>query len=270
MRVRPQILTADEKAYIEEKGIQLTQHHDFTKDRQFQQWVKNLTNNILDGIFPRTASKENEEALQYLIDHQTKKLTCSNEALLLFTPKNAAAFTACLNSIKLPKKDFLGKQEDEGKLYCNYFARHITKLETIYRCIHEIERKETIPYKIAFDSGFIIEDSKDDTYSASHVSEDNLGKTVPMIIRGPQDIKMFKHLVFTTLGHYTSEVHTKGGSRYHYVAIHTIMFQVTRLRNTGARVLVPGYDFLVKNKYIRDYGNEHNLCMFYIVANTKK
>ena len=269
MLAQPQILTADEDAYIREKGIHLNAFHDFQQDPQFKQWLQDLTNKILDGIFPRETSEENKEALEYLQKHPTKKLTCNDDALLLFEPLDRVKFERCLNGITYAK-DTVVEKEDPNNMFCDYFLNHLTKLEGIFDLIDRIAQKEEIPYKIAFDCGFIVEDTVDKTYSATHPSAANLGKTVPMVIRSPGDVKLFKHLVFTTLGGYTSEVHTRGGSRRHYVAMHTIMFQVTRLRHSGARFLVPGYDFLVKNKYIRDYGNDYNLCMFYVVANSKK
>ena len=272
MQNQLRILTADEEAYIEShKNLRLAHDHDFQNDPLFKAWIKQLTKNILDGVFPRDVRKENVEAIEFLRDHKTERLKDTGDALLLFKPKDPTLFTRKLREIwgdVAPDK--VETQEDPGKTYCNYFVKHITKIESIFNQIDEIKTKEHIPYKIAFDCGFIIEDSKEGTYSASEASQDNLGRTIPMVIRGPGDVKLFKHLVFTTLGNYTSEIHTRGGSRFHYVAIHSIMFQVTRLKGTGARFLVPGYDFLIKNRYIRDYGNEHNLCMFYVVANTKK
>ena len=263
------MLTADENAYIREKGLKLDEAHDFANDPEFKSWLKNLTNNILDGIFPREVNDENNEALQFIQKHPTKKLNCGSHALLLFEPLNKEKFEACLNGISYAK-DTVVEKEDENKMYCNYYLNNITKLEGIFELLDRIETKERKPFKIAFDCGFIVEDSVEETYYHTAPNTANLGKTIPMIIRSPADMKLYKHLVFATLGNYTSDVHTRGGSRHHFVAMHTIMFQVTRLGPSGARFLVPGYDFLVKNKYIRDYGDNNNLCMFYVVANSKK
>lgn len=48
------------------------------KDHEFQKWIKDLSNNILDGIFHIEALYlDNNEALMYLYKHQTKKLKCN-------------------------------------------------------------------------------------------------------------------------------------------------------------------------------------------------
>lgn len=278
MQNQRSFLTADEIAYSSAKHIPLTDHHDYQNDPEFQHWLKDLTDEILDGVFPRTQGEENLEVMDYLNKHRTKKLDCSNKILMLFEPPetNKEKFEECVSTLysKIDQeKDYSHKKiyEHPSKLYCNYFYNEIQDLKDIFGLIDDIKEKETLPLKIDFDCGFIVEDSKENTYEVSTASEENLGKTVPMIIRTAPDFKLYKHLVFATLGEYTNEVHVrKGGSRFHYIAIHSIMFQVTRLKDSGAKFLVPGYDFLVKNKYIIDYGNDYNLCMFYVVANTKK
>ena len=261
------MLTADEKAYISEKGLELDASHDFSNDPEFKKWLQDLTNNILDGIFPREANDDNAEAIRYIMKHPTKKLNCGPSALLFFEPLDRENFELCLNTISYARDTVVEKDEE---LYCNYFLNNISKLEGIFELLDRIERKERKPFKISFDCGFIVEDTVERNYYSTVPSAANLGRTVPMVIRSPMDMKLYKQLVFTTLGNYSSEVHTRGGSRNHFVALHTIMFQATRLGDAGARFLVPGYDFLVKNKYIRDYGNDSNLCMFYVVANSTK
>ena len=54
-------LTADELLYIKEhRNLKLDASHDFQKDPKFQEWIKKLTNDILDGIFPREVCEENK------------------------------------------------------------------------------------------------------------------------------------------------------------------------------------------------------------------
>ena len=263
-------LTADERLFIKEKKLKLDSSHDFENDEEFKKWLKNLTNNILDGIFPRKEDADNKEALMYLWKHPIKKLECGENCLLLFKPENQKNFEACRKQITYKPNEEVIK-EDNNKIYCNYYLNNITNLEDIFKLIDKILIKEAKPFKIAFDCGFIIEDTKEHKYSYSSPSVENIGKTVPMIIRRPEDIKLYKHLVFSNLGDYTSEIHSvSAGSRYHYVAMHTILFQITRFGKSGARIMVPGYDFLIKNKYIRDYGDANNLCIFYVLANSRK
>ena len=265
------LLTADERLYLEEKKLKLPASHDFANDPQFKEWLNELTNNILDGMFPREMRDvgENKEALRYLQKHPSKKLESDEDTCVkLFEPLYPDRFSACRRRLS-SRRNQVEDVEDKNKLYHNYKLKNITDLKEIFKLIDEIGKNP--PFKIAFDCGFIIEDTVEGTYSLSYPSVDALGKNVPMTIVGPSDVQLFKHLVFSTLSDYTSEVHAvSAGSRYHYVAVHSILFQKTNFGRGGARVLIPGYDFLVKNKYIRDYGNENNLCMFHVVANTKK
>ena len=264
-------LTADERLYLEEKNLRLPESHDFAHDPQFKAWLQELTDNILDGMFPREMKDvgENQEALRYVQKHPSKKLEYDEDkCVMLFEPLYPDKFSTCRRKIK-SRPNELEDEEDKNKLYHIYKLKNITDLKEIFKLIDEIGKNP--PFKIAFDCGFIIEDTVEGKYSLSYPSVQSLGKTVPMTIVGPSDVQLFKHLVFSTLSDYTSEVHAvSAGSRYHYCAVHTILFQKTNFGRGGARVLLPGYDFLVKNKYIRDYGNENNLCMFHVVANTKK
>ena len=269
-------LTADERVYMQEKRLNLPDSYDFANDPQFQSWLRNLTNDILDGLFPRVERevkddvKDNLEALHFLRKHRTKKLECGENCIKLFEPLDEEAFQECRNSISYrPNKTNI--QHDPNDLYTLCYLNNITDLKEIFTLIDKIYEDEPKPFKIAFDCGFIVEDTVEHTYTKTKPSVDNLGKTVPMTIVGPSDVQLYKHLVFSTLGDYTSEVHAvSAGSRFHYCAIHTIMFQVTHMKRNGARFLVPGYDFLIKNKYIKDYGNDYNLCMFYVMANSNK
>ena len=96
------MLTADEKRYLSGHS-DLTEDHDFQNDANFQRWIRDLTNGILDGVFPRKqgeVGKENLEALTYLYKHPTKKLTCDpSNCLKLFEPLNLDKFNVCRRHI---------------------------------------------------------------------------------------------------------------------------------------------------------------------------
>ena len=265
-------LTADEVLYMKEhKSRKLDDKHDFQNDPQFKEWIKKLTNRILDGVFPRETTAENKEAIMYLWKHPTRKLECGKDCLKLFKPLDEKGFEECRKKVPYEQNQEVTEKDEKHNLYCNYYLNNITELKKIFDLIDRIFHDETKPFKIAFDCGFIVEDTVNRTYDLARPRVQNLGKTVPMTIVSPSDVQLYKHLVFSTLGDYTSEVHAvSAGSQFHYCALYAIFFQVTRFGSYGARILVPGYDFLVKNKYIKDYGNENNLCMFYVVANSDK
>ena len=46
-------LTADEEAYILDRKLKRDTSHDYTKDPGFKNWLMNLTNKILDVVFPK-------------------------------------------------------------------------------------------------------------------------------------------------------------------------------------------------------------------------
>ena len=267
-----QVLTANEQLYLQETGQTLGNRTNLLNDEGFKQWMKDLTNNLLDGEFPRSGvDSDNQEALTYLYKHPIKKLNVENNNLMLFKPLNTTNFENCVKEHLTYYPNYLNTIKD--KLYTNYYLNNIKDIEFIYDSIKKIcdEKENPKPFKISFDCGFVVEDTDDGTYSISLPSVDKLGRNIPMTIKGPSDIELFKHLVFSTLSDYTSEIHQVRGSRCHFVAMHTMLIQVTKLgRVAGARILVPGYDFLVKNKYIKDWGNDNNLCMFNIVANSTK
>ena len=266
------MLTADEQLYLQETGIKLGRRKNLKDDIGFQNWMKELTNNILDGLFPRSGvEKDNQEALEFLFKHTTKKLKVENDILMFFKPVKLQRFNDCLKENFKDKSNIYDKEIKE--LYINFKLNNIKNLEFIFKSIDKIYNDEDVhkPFKISFDCGFVVEDTVNKTYSVSDPSVDKLGRHIPMTIKGPADIQLFKHLVFSTLGEYTSEVHQVQGSRYHYVAMHAMLFQVTSLKpKAGARVMVPGYDYLIRNKYIRDWGNDNDICIFNVIANKSK
>ena len=265
-------LTANEQLYLQETGQDLGDRTNLKDDVGYKQWMLDLTNNILDGVFPRSGvDNDNQEALKYLYKHPIKKLNDENGILMLFDPIDSTKFEKCCTENLTYHPNNFNPIKDE--LYTKYYLNNIKNLEFIFSSINKIcaDKENPKPFKIAFDCGFVVEDTVKEEYSISLPAVDKLGRNVPMTIKGPADVELFKHLVFSTLSDFTSEVHLVRGSRYHYVALHCMLFQVTKLApSAGARVLVPGYDFLIKNKFIRDWGNDNNLCMFNVVANFNK
>ena len=227
-------------------------------EERFSNYVLKITDGILDGNFSRDG---NEETLKYINKHQFVHLR-SDDAIILYEPLDMDKFKACLRKVSY-KKDSM-KVEDHG-IYKNYFVNHITEVKTIFQALDHIFEMCPKPFKIGFDSGFIVEDTKDLTYSRTAPDEFSIGRTIPTIIRTLEDMSMYKHYVYAALGSMTSSSHAS--SAQHFVGLYTIMFQTTALGKSGARVMIPGYDFLKKNKYIIDYGDEYNLCMFYNMAN---
>ena len=105
-------LTADEVLYMKEhRSRKLDDKHDFQNDPQFKEWIKKLTNRILDGVFPRETTAENKEAIMYLWKHPTRKLECGKDCLKLFKPLDETKFEECRK--KVPYKPNEEKTEKD-------------------------------------------------------------------------------------------------------------------------------------------------------------
>ena len=259
--------SANELLYIKEKNIKPNPNHDFSKDPEYQQWYKDLTNGVLDEFFSFASLPENQKALEYLNERPINKLIDDKSHILLFEPLNWDRFNElCKTNTYKPNEP----REFIDSIISNYYLNNITNFNVIMDYIDSIYHKEVKPFKISFDCGFIIEDSVEETYEYTTPHVDNLGNKIPMIIKTPSDVDLFKHFVYTNISDYVSVDNIKKGSRFHYVSIHSILFQVTKLQTSGGGILPPGYEFLKSCKYIKDYGNKNNLCMFNCVANAKK
>ena len=227
-------------------------------DERFRNYVLKITDGILDGNFSREG---NEETVKFIDKHQLVKLH-SDDAIILYTPLDIDKFKDCLRRNSY-KKDSL-KRDDHG-VYTNYFVNRITEVKTIFEALDSIFKQNQKPFKIGFDCGFVVEDTKELTYTRTAPDELSIGRTIPTIIKNTADLGTYKLYVYAALGRMTRTA--LNTSSRHYVGVHTMMFHTTKLGRTGARVLIPGYDFLKKNKYIVDYGDDYNLCMFYNMAN---
>ena len=227
-------------------------------DERFREYVLKITDGILDGNFSREG---NEETVKFIDKHQLVKLH-SDDAIILYPPLDKDKFKDCLRR-NTYRKDSLKKEDHD--VYTNYYVNRITEIKTIFEALDTIYRENQKPFKIGFDCGFVVEDTNEMTYTRTAPDELSIGRTIPTIIKNPADLGTYKIYVYAALGRMTCA--SLNTSSRHYVGCHTIMFQTTRLGRTGARVLIPGYEFLKKNRYIIDYGDDYNLCMFYNMAN---
>lgn len=239
---------------------------------EYREWLLNITSNIIDGTYQRN-SDSNPEIVEYLKKHSCEPLAYSS-CIEFAPPVERKGFEDCLK--KISYKENSVNIDNKNPLYTNYYLNHITDIHFIFEQLGIIFRNEPKPFKIAFDCGYVVQDTTADTptYSLTLPNPEEVGRTIPTIIRNEADLDLYKHYTYTELSTLSAVLRLRGGgpvgSNHQYVGMHAQVFQVTHMGNAGARFLIPGYDFLVKNKYIRDYGNEHNLCMFYVVANSNK
>ena len=65
------------------------------------------------------------------------------------------------------------------------------------------------PFKIGFDCGYIIEDTKDMKYTRKAPNEDEICRTIPTIIQAKLGLETYKHYVCAILSSKTKKIHEK-------------------------------------------------------------
>ena len=232
-----------------------------THEERYRDYTLETTNGILNGDINREL---NAELTKFIDKHPFAHIEC-DDAIILFPPLNMEAFKAALRRVSYHPNSI--KKEDHN-VYLNYYLNKITDLNFIFTSLDTIyDENKAHPFKIGFDCGFVVEDTKDATYKRTAPSEDSVGKTIPVTITNRSDMETYKHYVFSAISEKAERTHEH--SSQHYCAIHTILFKVTRLGLSGARITIPGYDFLAKNRYIVTSPNDFNLCMFCALAEAK-
>ena len=223
-------------------------------EERYKAHAEEATDGILNGDINRDLNKE---LTKYVDKHPLLHLEC-DDAVLLFPPMNIEAFKRELRRVVYRPNTI--KKEDHN-IYINYFLNRITEINFIFSSLDQIyEENKARPIKISFDCGFVIEDTQNTTYKRTAPIDEETGRTVPVIIKNKEDMETYKHYVFSAISEKAEKTHETSSQRF--CAIHTMLFKITKLGLSGAKVSVPGYDFLAKSRYIRVSPNKYNLCMF--------
>lgn len=224
------------------------------EERYLAYTAPNATGGILKGDIDRELNKE---LTKFIDKHPFSHIEC-DEALILFPPIDINKFQASLRRIGYTKNSI---KKENHNVYIDYYLNKITELNFIFSSLDTIyEENKAHPFKIGFDCGFVVEDTKDVKYTRTAPNEDEIGRSIPVVIKNQSDMNTYKHYVFSAISEKTERTHIDSAHRY--CAIHTILFKITKLGLSGAKITVPGYDFLSRNKYIVVSPNEYNLCMF--------
>ena len=232
-----------------------------THEERYRDFTLETTSGILDGNINREL---NDELTKFIDKHPFAHIEC-NDAVLLFPPLNMEAFKTALRRVSYQPNTI--KKEDHN-IYLNYYLNKITNLNFIFSSLDTIyEENKAHPFKIGFDCGYVVEDTKDTTYKRTAPNEEAVGRTIPVTITNKSDMDTYKHYVFAAISEKAERTHEH--SSQHYCAIHTILFKVTKLGLSGAKITIPGYDFIAKNRYIVTSPNDFNLCMFCALAEAK-
>jgi hypothetical protein len=160
--------------------------------------------------------------------------------------------------------------EKDEKLYKNYYLNNVTHIEKVFEQLDKILNQEKTPFKIAVDFGFIVEkkEEKDDglikktvyIYSRRPPDVDETSRSIPFVVTNKYDMEVYKQYIISNISE-KMELHYED-STTRFVAITTSLFKVMKLGRTGARVKIPGYEFILKNNYVYAYDEDDNLCMF--------
>lgn len=226
------------------------------QEERYTEYVNEATSGHLKGDINKDLSPE---LTKYIDKHKLVHIDnlYSEEAIILIPPIDRDKFNASLRRVGYKMNSL--KKEDH-KIYIDYYINRVTQINIVFDHLDQIfEENKGQAFKIGFDCGFVVENTKDITYKTTAPNSDEVGRSIPVIIKTQEDMNTYKHYVYAAVSEKTERIHENSNNRY--CAIHTFLFKVTKLGQSGARILIPGYDFLARNKYIKVMPNLKNLCM---------
>jgi len=226
------------------------------QEERYTEYVNEATSGHLKGDINKDLSPE---LTKFIDKHKLVHIDNihSDDAIILIPPIDRDKFSSSLRRVGYKMNSL--KKEDH-KIYIDYYINRVTQINIVFDHLDQIfEENKGQAFKIGFDCGFVVENTKDVTYKTTAPNSDEVGRSIPVIIKTQEDMNTYKHYVYTAVSEKTERIHENSSNRY--CAIHTFMFKVTKLGQSGARILIPGYDFLARNKYIKVMPNLKNLCM---------
>jgi len=226
------------------------------QEERYTEYVNEATSGHLKGDINKDLSPE---LTKFIDKHKLVHIDNihSDDAIILIPPIDRDKFSSSLRRVGYKMNSL--KKEDH-KIYIDYYINRVTQINIVFDHLDQIfEENKGQAFKIGFDCGFVVENTKDVTYKTTAPNSDEVGRSIPVIIKTQEDMNTYKHYVYAAVSEKTERIHENSSNRY--CAIHTFMFKVTKLGQSGARILIPGYDFLARNKYIKVMPNLKNLCM---------
>ena len=241
---------------IETPEIEMQRSH---KER-YKEYIKEATNFILDGEIDESL---NEELTKFIKRHPFKRLQGGEDtgAIILFAPIDKEKFRAALRRNKYAANSI---HKEENKVDINYYINRCTELGFIFNSLDKIyDENKQAPFKITFDCGFIVEDTKTVSYERTSPTEEGTNRSIPVVIKNKSDLNTYKHYVLSAICEKSELTHKSSSHRY--IAIHTVLFKVFKLTKTGSRcekLKIEGFDILTRNKYACKIPGDFNLCTF--------
>ena len=123
-----------------------------------------------------------------------------------------------------------------------------------------IYKNEKQGFKIHINFGYIVENKAESKYEFKSPKQNEKFSTV-MMISCKKDLENYKHYITSYISEKMEEHHET--SKIRYVAIYCSEFEVYPLGSNAAKINIPGYEWITKNKYIFSCDTDNNLCMFY-------
>jgi hypothetical protein len=219
--------------------------------------------------------KANEEATKFIDAHGYREIldeTVTNIPCLLLVDDNQIythdGFRRVIDEkIGYRKTDTnIEKVVDRGE-YKEYFINRLTQIEKVYEQLDRIYDANNNAFKILVDFGFIVMRNVEDKvkFSVSPPDSESANLSIPHTITNKSDLDSYKHYIASNISEKMEKHHAD--SRTRYVGIVTSMFKVIPLGSgTGAKIDIPGYEWITKNDYIFSCDQNNNLCMFYALA----
>ena len=257
----PNELFINDLMNIETPEIEMQRSH---KER-YKEYIKEATNFILDGEIDESL---NEELTKFIKRHPFKHLHEGEDdgAIILFAPIDKEKFRAALRRNKYAANSI---HKEENKVDINYYINRCTELGFIFNSLDKIyDENKQAPFKITFDCGFIVEDTKTVSYERTSPTEEGTNRSIPVVIKNKSDLNTYKHYVLSAICEKSELTHKSSSHRY--IAIHTVLFKVFKLTKTGSRcekLKIEGFDILTRNKYACKIPGDFNLCTFCCAIN---
>ncbi|KAI5527116.1 hypothetical protein TVAGG3_0289050 [Trichomonas vaginalis G3] len=209
----PHVDINDTEAEIEElmniptAQIPLKKYH----DERFQDFVQEVSQNLLNGEFDESLSKEGTE---FVKRHKLQFMDSNLDCIELFHPLDEVDFKKVLESNHYKKNS--KNIEDKG-LYTLYYLNNVSDVKQILDYLDDIATKTKGTYKILCDFGFVTEDSVTKQYSLTPPKEDEVERSIPFTISNIKDMNSYKHYVYANISEKMEQTHMS--SRMKYCAI---------------------------------------------------
>ena len=162
----------------------------------------------------------------YVRRHRILDMEADDElgVILLFEPLDKDKFKRCLRQIGY--KPNTVKVENHN-IYTDYYINKPTNFDIVDEVIERIANEQMFPIKINFDIGFVVEDTKEISYSRTHMDSNN-GRATPSEIKDRDELMNYKTYIRLYISEKMEMTHQTSAHRF--CAITGFLFHVVSLK----------------------------------------